>query len=205
VSGIPLGHRRHWIFDMDGTLTVAMHDFDAIRADLGLPAGLPILESLQALPPEVERAKRAQLDRLEEDLAHTAKVAPGAHDCLATLQRHGSRLGILTRNSQRNVEVTLEACGLAAFFAEADRVTRDDGPPKPDPGGIEWLLERWGATPSEAVMVGDYEFDLLSGRAAGCATVHVDPSGAFPWPELSDREVRSLAELVPELSRQVDS
>ena len=37
--------RKNWIFDLDGTLTVAVHDFDAIRKELGIPAGLPIVET----------------------------------------------------------------------------------------------------------------------------------------------------------------
>ena len=43
-----LTRRPCWIFDLDGTLTVAAHDFDAIRAELGLPQGRPILEALLA-------------------------------------------------------------------------------------------------------------------------------------------------------------
>ena len=42
----PLAGRGHWVFDMDGTLTVAAHDFDAIRRELGVPAGKPLLETL---------------------------------------------------------------------------------------------------------------------------------------------------------------
>ena len=44
-------------------------------------------------------------------------------------------------------------------------------------------------------MVGDYLYDLQVGRAAEIATVHVDPNGAFPWPELADIRVNSLDEL----------
>ena len=44
-------------------------------------------------------------------------------------------------------------------------------------------------------MVGDYLYDLQVGRAAEIATVHVDPSGDFPWPELADIRVNSLDEL----------
>ena len=32
-----LAEVRHWVFDMDGTLTVAVHDFAAIRVALGDP------------------------------------------------------------------------------------------------------------------------------------------------------------------------
>ena len=28
---------KHWVFDMDGTLTVAVHDFAAIREALDIP------------------------------------------------------------------------------------------------------------------------------------------------------------------------
>ncbi len=28
---------KHWVFDMDGTLTVAVHDFAAIRVALAIP------------------------------------------------------------------------------------------------------------------------------------------------------------------------
>ena len=29
-------HRRYWIFDLDGTLTVSAHDFEHMRRELGL-------------------------------------------------------------------------------------------------------------------------------------------------------------------------
>jgi len=44
-------------------------------------------------------------------------------------------------------------------------------------------------------MVGDYLFDLQAGRNAGTATVHMDVSGEFLWPELTTLGVRSLPEL----------
>ena len=41
---------RHWVFDMDGTLTVAVHDFPAIKRALGIPQDDDILHHLAALP-----------------------------------------------------------------------------------------------------------------------------------------------------------
>jgi len=49
-------------------------------------------------------------------------------------------------------------------------------------------------------MVGDYLFDLQVGRAAGTATIHVDGSGAFRWPELADLAVVDLGELAEGLT-----
>jgi phosphoglycolate phosphatase-like HAD superfamily hydrolase len=45
-------------------------------------------------------------------------------------------------------------------------------------------------------MVGDYLYDLQAGRAAGTATVHVDPSGRFAFAEHADVQVPSLEALL---------
>ena len=41
---------KHWVFDMDGTLTLAVHDFAAIRQALGIPPEDDILTHLNGLP-----------------------------------------------------------------------------------------------------------------------------------------------------------
>ena len=41
---------RHWVFDMDGTLTVAVHDFAAIRRALQIAAEEDILCLLYTSP-----------------------------------------------------------------------------------------------------------------------------------------------------------
>jgi len=119
---------------------------------------------------------------------------------LDALVARGARLGILTRNTFASAQETLRVCGLARFFDDACIVGREIAAPKPDPDGIHRLLGDWRAAPHEAVMVGDYRFDLLAGRAAGTATIYVDPSGAFPFAEHADVSVRSLAELFERLT-----
>ena len=47
-----LDQRNHWIFDMDGTLTISTHDFDYMRKELGLGVDEPILEALHAMSNE---------------------------------------------------------------------------------------------------------------------------------------------------------
>lgn len=192
-----LDERRHWIFDLDGTLTVAVHDFEAIRRSLGLPAGEPILEAIAALPACERPGLYRRLDALELELARAARPQPGAHALLEALRARGARLGILTRNSHANALATLDAAGLGGFFEPARVLCRQSAAPKPDPDGVVRLLGAWGAAAHTGVMVGDYLFDLLAGRAAGVATVYLDPSGAFPFREHADRSVRSLAELLP--------
>ncbi len=189
--------RRHWVFDMDGTLTVAAHDFDAIRAELGLPVGRPILEALDALPSAEAMALHLRLEEIEEDIAHASRPQPGARRLLEHLTSRGVQLGIVTRNKRRLAAISLAAAGLADLFDPADVLGRDEAPHKPSPAGILWLLERWGARGSDGVMVGDYLFDLQAGRGAGCATVLFDVSGAFPWREHADRCVSRLDALLP--------
>jgi len=195
VIEVEVTSRDHWVFDLDGTLTIAVHDFDAIRAELSLPPGLPILESLAALPAHEAEARRRRLDTIELEIAGAARAAAGAADLLDELSRQGARVGILTRNSHRNALATLAACGLASFFAADAIVDRDAAAPKPDPGGMLLLLARWQVPAARAVMVGDYLFDLQAGRGAGAATVYVDPSGTFPWGAHADLAVRGLGEL----------
>ena len=184
-----------WIFDLDGTLVRAVHDFEAIRRELALPAGTPILEALDALPPDEARPRHERLDEIERELAQDAVATPGARELLGALQERGAELGIVTRNSFRTAQETLAAAGLGDFFRSADVLGREHAPPKPLPDGIQTLLARWSAEPERAVMVGDYRFDLLAGRAAGVATVYVDASARYPFASLAEHCVRDLGEL----------
>ncbi|UCR82566.1 HAD family hydrolase [Pseudomonas chlororaphis] len=180
-----LAEVRHWVFDMDGTLTVAVHDFAAIREALGIPPEHDILTHLAALPAAEAAAKHAWLLEHERDLALGSRPAPGAVELVRELAARGYRLGILTRNARELAHVTLEAIGLADCFAVEDVLGRDEAPPKPHPGGLLKLAAAWEVVPAEMVMVGDYRFDLDCGRAAGTHTVLVNlPDN--PWPELAD-------------------
>ena len=190
-----LKKKKYWMFDMDGTLTCAMHDFDAMRSELGLPAGVPILEALAALDPETARDKHAALDAMELKMAADAQPQPGSHRLLTQLRSQGASLGIVTRNGKEIAHVTLKACGLDDFFDDTTIISRDCCVAKPDPAGVNLLLSRWSADASDAVMVGDYLCDLQAGHSAGVATVHMDVDGVYPWPEVTSLSVSSLLEL----------
>lgn len=197
---VQLGDKTHWVFDMDGTLTHAIHDFDAIREKLGLPAGKPILESLAELPAADAANVSAQLDSLEYRIADKASAQPGADELLKGLAASGATLGICTRNGKGIAHATLDACGLRHYFEDDNVVSRDCCAPKPDAAGVNLLLQRWNTGPDTAVMVGDYLFDLEAGRNAGVTTVHLDVAGEFSWPDMSDVCVTSLTELIDQIS-----
>ena len=193
--GIEWAQRTHWIFDMDGTLTVAAHDFAAIRTALDVPKTDGIIESIDALPPQEAAAKHRQLAALELDYARQARAQPGALALLQSLRARGANLGILTRNNCENALVTLEACALLDFFAEDCILGRESAAPKPAPAGIELLLKKWQGDAAQAVMVGDFHYDLEAGRNADTATIYVDIDNEDAWTHLADLRVQSLGEL----------
>ena len=187
--------RKYWIFDLDGTLTVAVHDFNAIRNELGIPAGQPIIKTIESLPENESLALQQKLQEIEENLARNAKPAQGVKNLLEALHHRNYHLGILTLNSRENAWFTLESLGLADYFNEDSVIGRWCVEPKPSPKGIHRLLNQWEVPANDALIVGDYLYDLQVGRAADIATVHVDPKGEFPWSELADIQANSLEEL----------
>jgi HAD superfamily hydrolase (TIGR01509 family) len=192
---VSFDRRDCWIFDMDGTLTLNIHDFDGIKRILGLPIDQPILEALNQLPAAEAAELHQQLDLLELEIAHQATAQVGARELLTKLRSRGDRIGILTRNSKSNAEATLAACGLAEFFPAELILSRHCCPPKPSPEGILQLLSGWNAAADRSVMVGDYVFDLEAGRRAGSATIYLDPTGEFPWQDHADLPITALAEI----------
>ncbi len=190
-----LSHCRHWVFDMDGTLTLAAHDFDLLRQQLDIEAGLPILEAIAGMPADEARSAHRKLHQLEMDIAADSRPQPGALDALTTLNERGCSLGIVTRNARDIAFETLTAAGLRDFFSDSDIIGREDCTPKPDPAGIERLMTRWQAGRSDTVMTGDYVFDLEAGRNAGVTTIHFDPKQLYPWPDMTDVKISHLEQL----------
>ncbi|MBJ9977880.1 HAD family hydrolase [Pseudomonas sp. S75] len=189
-----LREARHWVFDMDGTLTVAVHDFAAIRRHLEIPPEDDILGHLAALPEAEAAAKHAWLLDHERELALASTAAHGAVELVRELAARGCRLGILTRNARELAHLTLQAIGLADCFAAEQVLGRDEAAPKPQPAGLLHIARAWNVAPEALVMVGDHRHDLDCGRAAGARTVLVNlPEN--PWPGLADWHARDCAAL----------
>jgi HAD superfamily hydrolase (TIGR01549 family) len=189
--------KRNWIFDLDGTLTKPVHDFAFIRRELAIPDRSDILGHLDTLEPSEAALRHARLNEIELELARGAEAAEGALSLIESLCLQGYRIGILTRNSREIALLTLEAIGVSHHFTSQSVIGREDAAPKPDPEGIYRLLGQWGGDADDAVMIGDYLFDLQAGKAAGAVTLHVGRPDGQRWPECTDFAVASLAELLP--------
>ena len=191
-----LKHRGHWIFDLDGTLTVGAHDFEHMRRELGLEPQVPILEALRAIPEDEAAPLWEALNELEFYYAGKASIMQGANELLQKLHDNGRQLAILTRNTMPVVQHTLEACSIDQFFPLDHILDRDSCIPKPSPDGIQRLLSFWQADADDTVMVGDYLYDLEAGKSAGVATIHLDTRGDVDWSEFTDIRVEGLGEII---------
>ncbi len=206
---------RAVIFDMDGTLTEPLLDFDAIRAEIGLPPGLPILEQLAAGDEALRARGEEIMRRHERDAIANATLADGCVELLACLDAASVPCAILTRNIREVVESFVSKFDLGAAFAHGGGAppvlhdesapliiaayTREDGPPKPAPDGVLHLCRTLGVAPADALVVGDFAFDIVAGRTAGCRTALVtaetiDDAEAWGSPDMI---VRSLRQLIP--------
>ncbi len=175
--------KKFWVFDMDGTLTNALHDFPAIKRELGLPLDLDILTGLSQLDEKSQLQKREKLNQIEKEIAENATPSPGVLRILEVLKQNQIQVGILTRNNDQNTFGTLKTAGLLHYFDKTLIFTRDRVQPKPHPEGLFELQKIWNCQPSEMLMIGDYIYDLEVGKAAGTETVYIDPSGQFIYKE----------------------
>jgi HAD superfamily hydrolase (TIGR01509 family) len=156
------------IFDLDGTITQPFFDFDAIRKEMGFPPNAgPILELMEKMTQQQRDDAEKILNAYEEKAITASTLNPGAKETLEELRRRKILIGILTRNKKENAFAVAEKHGLK-FDAV---VGREGGPVKPDAFGVLYLCEKFGIKPQEALVVGDYLFDLLCGRAAGAIPV----------------------------------
>jgi HAD superfamily hydrolase (TIGR01509 family) len=189
---------RAVIFDLDGTLTEPLLDFELMRAEIGLLPKLPILEQLEGADAATRARADAILRRHEREAIARATLADGCVELLARLGALAIPTAILTRNVREVVDTFARTFG----FSFAAVYTREDGPPKPSPAGVLALCEQMRAAPAETLVVGDYKFDILAGRRAGCPTALVTTTHAPTPDDLADWGppdvvVSSLRELLP--------
>ncbi len=186
---------QHWVFDMDGTLTRAVHDFGYIRHQLKIPPEADILGHLDSLPAAESRAAHAWLFEHERELAEASIPAPGAVELVQHLYEHGHHLAILTRNAHELARITLQAIGLAHCFTPQNTLGREQAAPKPAPDGMLKIARNWQVDSSKLCMIGDFHFDLTSARNAGSRAVLVNQP-CNPWPDLTDHHAPDCSELL---------
>lgn len=178
------------IFDLDGTLVDSLPDLRAalngmllglsrrqlaaseVRAMIGDGTGALVQRALGATGDVagLEEAHSTFLQFYEHGLAQLTRLYPGVRETLAALRRSGARLGICTNKSQAASMAVLKAFGIADDFTA---VVGGDVVPlrKPNPAHLLAVIEQLGATPGDAVMIGDGENDYAAARALGIPVI----------------------------------
>jgi phosphoglycolate phosphatase len=181
------------VFDCDGTLADGQAAICAAMAGAfaacGLAAppnhavrrlvGLSLQGAVRQLAPDAGEAAHAALVAAYKQAFFAARSDGSLHEPLfegidhliAQLVAGGWTLGVATGKSDRGLAGLLEVHGLDALFATLQ--TSDRHPSKPHPAMLEAALAEAGASPDEAVMIGDTTFDMEMARAAGVRAIGV--------------------------------
>jgi len=181
---------RAILLDMDGTITEPMLDFPRIKAEMAI-GNRPILEALAEMSAAEKRGAEAVLHRHEQEAAANSTLNAGCQEMLSWLERHRVKVAVITRNSRASVQTVCQKHGLKFEVL----ITREDGKFKPDPAPLLEACLRLNVAKEDVWMVGDGQYDVEAGLAAGILTVWVShgrekPFAAEPW-----RVVHDLQEL----------
>jgi phosphoglycolate phosphatase len=183
------------IFDWDGTLMdsagAIVESIQAACRDLAIDEpsdeqaryiiGLGLHEALTTLLPDLQEADYPKLvDRyrfhfLARD--HELPLFPGVREGIAALVDAGFMLAVATGKSRRGLDRAFEHSGLRSFFL--DSRCADESFSKPHPAMVEELMEAFGATPQQTLVIGDTTHDLQMATNAGVASLAVS-YGAHP-------------------------
>lgn len=176
------------IFDWDGTLIdserriVLSVQFAA--ASQGLPVlayeetkqiiGLSLTSALQTLYPMATEAQVLAMSQsytlhFLEQSDTPMQPFDGAELMLKSLKNAGMKLAVATGKSRRGLNEVLEVMGFAHLF-DLTR-TPDESASKPDPLMLTQILTHFNLDVSQALMVGDTEFDLQMAHLLGMDSV----------------------------------
>ena len=167
---------RAVLFDMDGTLTEPMLDFPRIKSEMRID-GQPILEALAEMDGPQRTAAEAVLHRHEELAAAGSRLNSGCREMLEWIDARGVRTALITRNSPTSVRTVIERHSLRIDLT----LTRADTKPKPDPEALHLACRRLEVREADAWMVGDGQYDVEAGNAAGIRTVWLSHNRVRPF------------------------
>jgi HAD superfamily hydrolase (TIGR01549 family) len=153
-----------------------MLDFPRIKAEMGI-GDRPILEALAEMSGPERAAAEAVLHRHEELAAAGSALNPGCRELLDWIAARGIRTALITRNSATSVRTVVERHGLRIDLI----LTRADSKPKPDPEALHLACRRLEVGEADAWMVGDGQYDVEAGNAAGVRTIWLSHNRQRPF------------------------
>ena len=116
---------------------------------------------------EVIAAYNTRRKEVEFDLS---KPFEGIAEICKYIHESGRRNYLYTHRGQSSITM-LESYGLTGYFS--DFITSEHGfERKPSPNAIQHLIRTHDIDPSEAIMIGDRDLDLESGKNAGISSCY---------------------------------
>jgi HAD superfamily hydrolase (TIGR01509 family) len=148
------------------------HAPEQVRPLIG-KGGDKLLRELASLDDESGEGKRiaeARVEIFRDRYLPSLKPTPGAAAFVEWLLESRMRVVVATSAREDEVKALLRICGGLALVKDA--TTSDDAErSKPDPDILVAALEKSGATPDRAIMIGDTPYDIEAASRAGLATI----------------------------------
>ncbi len=183
---------RGIVFDLDGTLADSRLDFAAMRTETGCPEGTGLLEFLEHLDSDAERARaHSVIHKYEMQGAERATWIDGAESLCSLLVKRSMPFGLFTRNSREAALLMMESLGIPTPVL----VAREDAAAKPDPEGLLHIAGHFELDTAEMLCVGDFRYDLEAAANAGMPSCLFDPTGDSPHAPLADFVINRFDEL----------
>jgi HAD superfamily hydrolase (TIGR01549 family) len=174
------------VFDFDGTLCDLPVDWDALKQTLSdhfqerhrvsidfrrLAEGKSSVA--ERLGIEAVREAVTIQEQWEIQAAQSAQIEKSISDLITELRADTKHLAVFSANTTAAIRAVLSRHNLEDHFSlivGCDSVTHT----KPDPEGLRLILHHHNAEPSETVMIGDTDYDLLAATAADVPFIHID-------------------------------
>ncbi len=135
-------------------------------------------------------------EKLIESLADHLKPIKGTKEIIKKIKEKGAKVAIISNaSSQEAVERALERSGIINMF-DAVVTSRLIGVRKPDPRIFLYTLNLIEIKPSEAVFIGDREYeDICGAKTVGMKAIHLIRDEVKPS-SCADDHIRSIQEVL---------
>jgi HAD superfamily hydrolase (TIGR01509 family) len=179
------------IFDLDNTLVSSSLNFDSIRAGLGCPKNIDLLDFVDALPEKQNIDAKKLLVEYEINDALNAKKLAGTDELLALLSELRIPCAIVTRNCHQAALLKIQNNRIDI----PTLLTREDHKAKPAPDALLHIAKNWKTPPENLLYVGDYLYDLQAAQNANTMSCLVTYGKAMSYANLATIEVNDLIAL----------
>lgn len=173
--------KRHFIFDIDGTLINTekavikglqellmeiqgvFYEPEQLYFCLGIPGPITLKQmGVEGDLTPILKKWDAYYCKYGGDVA----IYPDIPEVLKKLKENGISLGIITSKNQEEYDYDMIRLGLTDYFSITVTAT-DTSEHKPDPAPMLFYLKKTGILPEQAVYIGDSIYDMKCAEGAG--------------------------------------